>query len=59
MAGYRLKDNGTLNSVGSVGLYWSSTVGGSNSRFLLFDSSGAGMDVDGQANGFTVRCIKN
>jgi hypothetical protein len=45
--------------VGLSGLYWSSSVSGSNARDLYFGSSDAGMSSYLRAGGFAVRCIKN
>jgi hypothetical protein len=59
VAGIRDSSNGSLNSVGSYGGYWSSTIGGTNSRLLFFDSSNAGMMSRFRAYGFSVRCIKD
>jgi uncharacterized protein (TIGR02145 family) len=59
MAGARYCNDGTLLNVGSLGRYWSSTVSGTDSRYLYFNSSGATMSVDVRALGYTVRCIKN
>ena len=59
VAGYRLRSTGALNSVGSFGFYWSSTVSGSNARYLVFDSSSAGVSNAIRASGHSVRCIKN
>ena len=59
MSGYRGLGSGTLSSVGSNGYYWSSTVSGTNSRFLFFNSSDAGMGTGGKADGFAVRCLKD
>jgi uncharacterized protein (TIGR02145 family) len=57
-AGGRANSNGTLEHVGSFGSYWSSTVSGSYSRGLNFNSSNANMNDGLRAYGFTVRCIK-
>lgn len=59
VAGGRSFSAGSLGSVGSSGRYWSSTVGGTNSRSLSFVSSNAGMSSDGRAFGFSVRCLKD
>jgi uncharacterized protein (TIGR02145 family) len=58
VAGFRDGSLGSLNTVGSVGFYWSSTVDGTFSRHLGFFSSAASMDSSIRANGFSVRCIK-
>jgi uncharacterized protein (TIGR02145 family) len=59
VAGFRSYSYATLNSVGSYGFYWSSTVSGTNARNLLFDSGGATMYINYRANGYSVRCIKD
>jgi len=59
MVGSRDFSSGSLNSVGAVGNYWSSTVGGTTSRNLAFNSSNALMNDPNRANGLTVRCLKN
>jgi uncharacterized protein (TIGR02145 family) len=58
MAGFRTS-NGTLSNVGSYSYYWSSTVSGTNSRFLYFESSVAIMSDFNRGNGQTVRCLKD
>ncbi len=59
MPGGRNYSTGSLNNVGTEGLYWSSTVSGTNSRFLFFDSSFATISFNGRAYGFSVRCLKD
>ena len=59
LAGGRNLSNGSLDAVGTNGDYWSSTVSGTNSRFLNFGSSGAYMLNGNRANGFSVRCLKD
>jgi uncharacterized protein (TIGR02145 family) len=58
LAGLRYYSDGSLGFVGAYGIYWSSTVSGTNSRHLLFEN-GAGMGDDNRALGLTVRCVKN
>jgi len=58
MVGSRDFSSGSLNSVGAVGNYWSSTVGGTTSRNLAFNSSNALMNDPNRAYGLAVRCIK-
>ena len=58
VAGYRNFSTGALTSVGSSGNYWSSTVSGTNARYLGFTSSTAIMYANSRAYGFSVRCIK-
>jgi len=59
VAGYRLYSNGTLHSVGSLGLYWSSTLDGVASWTVFFNSSDAYMYSYYRASGHSVRCIKD
>jgi len=59
MAGSRGISVGSLSNVGSFGRYWSSTVNGTDSSFLVFDSSTASMNPNRRAYGFSVRCLKD
>lgn len=59
VAGSRLLSNGSLNSVGSFGFYWSSTVFGTGAGFLRFFSSNALVGSNLRASGFSVRCLKD
>jgi uncharacterized protein (TIGR02145 family) len=59
VAGIRYYSNGSLNDVGSIGGYWSSTLDGTGSRRLYFYSSSAGMSSHSRASGFSVRCLKD
>lgn len=59
LAGRRYFSDGSLVIVGSNGFYWSSTLVGTFSRFLFFDSSGAYMLSSYRAFGFSVRCLKD
>jgi uncharacterized protein (TIGR02145 family) len=59
-AGYRLFSGGSIQNVGSVGQYWSSSVYSTNfSRILDFGNTNAGYDTNGRAFGAAVRCIKD
>lgn len=58
-AGNRNNSNGSLNNVGSNGNYWSSTVDGTNSYNLNFNSGNANMNSNNRANGRSVRCLKD
>ena len=57
MAGYR--NNSSLSNVGTDGYYWSSTVDGTNARYLAFNSSNALMYPLVRAGGGSVRCLKD
>ncbi len=62
LAGWRNNSSGWIFSAGADGRYWSSSVSSTYSpfsRFLTFDSSGAGMNANNIAYGFSARCIKN
>lgn len=59
LAGGRSDINGLPYLVGNIGRYCSSTVIGSYSRFLGFDTSNANVSTIERADGFSVRCIKN
>ena len=59
VAGYRSSSSGSLYDVGSLGLYWSSSVSGAYSRHLSFGSSSANVYSGSRAFGFSVRCLKN
>jgi uncharacterized protein (TIGR02145 family) len=56
MAGSR-NPSGSIFQVGTQGTYWSSTVSGNNSIFLI--SSFAFTPDNFRAPGYSVRCIKN
>ena len=56
--GYRYSSNGTLESVGSEGVYWSATPNGSeNAYYMTFGNMSARTDYDPHNNGFSVRCV--
>jgi uncharacterized protein (TIGR02145 family) len=59
MAGSRLLTPGSLSNVGAYGIYWSSTVRSTNSRYLYFGSSVAAMNTSFRADGLSVRCLKD
>ncbi len=58
MAGLRSLNNGKISSAGSLGIYWSSTVSGSDSGRLDFNSNTAGVSSRPRASGLSVRCLK-
>ena len=61
-AGYRIRSTGLLNTQGTHGYYWSSTVStvfGTNARHLYFFSTAANTTDSTRALGFSVRCLKN
>lgn len=59
LAGGRDYGAGTIEFVGSLGFYWSSTVNGTDSYYLQLESSTASMPDGERALGFCVRCIKD
>jgi hypothetical protein len=60
VAGYRDDSNGSLSAVGSLFFYWSSTVSGTNARYLVFTPFGTViMNAYNRALGLSVRCIKD
>ena len=56
--GFRNNTDGTISTVGLVGLYWSSTINGTTSLVLRISSSADIMNGY-RAQGCSVRCIKN
>lgn len=58
-AGFRQRNNGTIDGEGSFGFYWSSTVINTDSHLLFFDNSTAQVYPAERAYGFCVRCIKD
>ncbi len=51
---------GALTGGGTSGMYWSSTVNGTDSNSLYFSKYSARADANfHRANGFSVRCIRN
>ena len=60
LARHRLNSDGSLYGAGRpYGTYWSSTVSGTYARDLNFSSSGADMNANQRAYGYSVRCIKD
>lgn len=58
VAGFRFYSTAALSNVASRGYYWSSTVDGTNARYLFFYSSDATWYSLYRSNGFSVRCLK-
>jgi hypothetical protein len=58
LAGQRRYNDGSVTDVGSNGYYWSSTVTGTGSRSLIFDTALAAWFNRVRATGYSVRCIK-
>ena len=59
VAGARGLSSGSPCCGGAYGYYWSSTVSGTNSRYLYFFGGNASMNDGARASGFTVRCLKD
>jgi uncharacterized protein (TIGR02145 family) len=59
LAGMRDPSPGFIFNVGSNGVYWSSTISGSDSRYLYVDSSASGFGTYMRAVGLSVRCLKD
>ncbi len=60
LAGYRKYSDGLLDNVGTVGYYWNSTINGTNSRSLFFNSTLLSVSsFERRAEGNSVRCIMN
>lgn len=59
IAGVRFFSDGSLYGVGTIVVYWSSTVTYTDTRILLIESMNGGTDFDNRANGLSVRCIKD
>jgi hypothetical protein len=57
-AGYRGRTNGAINSVGTRGYYWSSTISGDDAQTLYINSSSATVTPSNRAHGVSVRCVK-
>ncbi len=58
VAGYRYNRDGTIGNLGMAGSYWSSTVLGSYSIYLIF-SDNPQLNSLPRAKGFSVRCLKD
>ena len=59
VAGSRIYSSGSLDAVGFHGRYWSSTVDGFTSRYLLFYNTNSAVINFYRANGYSVRCLKD
>ncbi len=58
-AGNRNNFDGSMNNVGSWGNVWASSVDGSNSHNVNFDSDDADWNNTNRANGLSVRCLRD
>jgi len=58
-AGRRSNYDGSIYYAGSNGYYWSSSVGGSFARGLVFSSGNASASNFDRASGFSVRCLED
>ncbi len=62
MAGQRFSTNGAQNGVGSLMMYWSSTISTQNSntsQYLTGSVISPSISYQTRSNGYSVRCIKN
>jgi len=59
VAGERVYTNASPSNEDVRGVYWSSTVSGTDSRYLLFSAASATMMTWYRGFGYSVRCIKN
>jgi uncharacterized protein (TIGR02145 family) len=59
LAGARDGRGGFIGHAGSAGYYWSSTVDGTNMRFLFLYSTEAYTHYGYRADGYSVRCLKD
>ena len=58
-SGYRNRNTAVLSLQGTRGHYWSSTVSGTTSRNMGFESTIALTNTNHRAHGFNVRCLKD
>jgi hypothetical protein len=58
-AGNRNNDSASMDYVGSWGIVWASSVDGSNSHNLNWNSDDADWNNDNRAYGFSVRCLRD
>jgi hypothetical protein len=59
VGGYRRVSDNSFLYVGTTGVFWSSTVSGSYSRILHFNSTNPAMLTSGRGEGGSVRCVKD
>jgi uncharacterized protein (TIGR02145 family) len=59
LGGHRNRSSAQLVDVGSIGFYWSSSIGGSNAQNLYIDNYTAVLSANFRATALSVRCIKN
>ncbi|MEI7595079.1 MAG: FISUMP domain-containing protein [Bacteroidota bacterium] len=59
VAGFRNGNTGALNYVSVRGYYWSSTVNGISSNYMVVDTGIYSINPNTRNYGFSVRCIKN
>ena len=58
VTGFRSGLDGSFNYVGDRGYYWSSTVNGISSNYLVIDTGFISINPNTRGYGFSVRCIK-
>ena len=59
VSGVRTYSNGSLIYTGNSGSYWSSTVNGNRSDYLLIQSGGTATPANWRERGIACRCIKD
>jgi hypothetical protein len=59
LTGWRIGSSGIVSDVGMVGVFWCSTINGTNSRALTTIYGNANVGSSNRAHGFAVRCIKH
>jgi uncharacterized protein (TIGR02145 family) len=59
LAGYRMKNNGTLSSTAVMGSYWTSTSTGTNSYGISFLNNDGYLNGAERSYGLSIRCIKD
>ena len=59
VSGLRNYSNGSIANTGTDGYYWNSTISGTSTYYMGFNSANVRLYIDSRAYGFSVRCIKN
>lgn len=56
---FRSSINGSLNDIGTIGCYWSSSVYSTYAYSLHITTGSVSTNTDNRASGLSVRCVKN